>query len=242
MPRCGNSQFLQLLYYERMFSLKKFACLLICCCFISLGTVTAFAKESTVRVPEEQITLEETQTAFEAVIEVVPENTYAGVEIGIAWPEGVGVTDSSASSGSMSAGPVFANGLYWTSFFESENKLSGSMKITLQLSCPQDFENGKINIQQVKLLTKEGASVVTETLNPIDIQVVRYNSNNQDNTNQPAQTGDANTPNETPNTGSEEIPSTGDDSSFLWIAILLASAAVVIGIITIFSKKNIKQQ
>ena len=201
--------------------MKKFACLLICCCFISLGTVTAFAKESTVRVPEEQITLEETQTAFEAVIEVVPENTYAGVEIGIACPEGIEVTASSASSG---------------------NKLSGTMKITLQLSCPQDFENGKINIQQVKLLTKEGASVVTETLNSIDIQVVRYNSNNQDNTNQPAQTGDANTPNETPNTGSEEIPSTGDDSSFLWIAILLASAAVVIGIITIFSKKNIKQQ
>lgn len=225
-----------------MFSLKKFACLLICCCFISLGTVTAFAKESTVRVPEEQITLEEAQTAFEAVIEVVPEDTYAGVEIGIACPEGIEVTASSASSGSMSAGPVFANGLYWTSFFESENKLSGSMKITLQLSCPQDFENGEINIQQVKLLTKEGASVVTETLNSIDIQVVRYNSNNQDNTNQPAQTGDANTPNETPNTGSEEIPSTGDDSSFLWIAILLASAAVVIGIITIFSKKNIKQQ
>lgn len=81
--------------------------------FISL---TAFAKESAVRIAKERITLSETQTTFEAVVEIEPENAYAGVEIGLACPDSVAVTASSGSSGSMSAGPVLANGLYWTSF------------------------------------------------------------------------------------------------------------------------------
>ena len=61
------------------------------------------------------------------VVEIEPENVYAGVEIGLACPDSVAVTASSGSSGSMSAGPVLANGSYWTSFFESDNKLSGDV-------------------------------------------------------------------------------------------------------------------
>ncbi len=146
--------------------MKKIACLLACCCLLSLGTITAFAEEAAVQVSEQQITLTETQTTFEASIEVEPEEAYAGVEIGIACPEGVAVTDSASSSGSMSAGPVVANGLYWTSFFEADNKLSGTMEITLQFSCTESFESGDVLLARVRVLTKEGVSVVTEEQSP----------------------------------------------------------------------------
>ena len=143
----------------------------------SLLSVTAFAKEPAVRVPEAPIALTETQTTFEAVIEIEPENAYAGVEIAVACPQDVKVTASSASSGSMSAGPVLANGLYWTSFFESDNKLSGTMKITLQFSCPESFEGGSIQLETVKVLTKNGVGVTTEELHPaLEIRVTRDGS------------------------------------------------------------------
>ncbi len=160
-----------------MICLKKIVCLLACCCLLSLGTLTAFAGETAVRVTEDRISLTQTQTEFEAVIEIEPENAYAGVEIGVACPEGVAVTASSGSIGGMSAGPVLARGLYWTSFFESDNDLSGTMRITLQLSCPQTLQNGEISIKNIKVMTRQGTSVVTEeAASDCKIKITRSNS------------------------------------------------------------------
>lgn len=178
--------------------MKKIACLLACCCLLSLGTITAFAEEAAVQVSEQQITLTETQTTFEASIEVEPEEAYAGVEIGIACPEGVTVTDSASSSGSMSAGPVVANGLYWTSFFEADNKLSGTMEITSQFSCTESFESGDVLLARVRVLTKEGVSVVTEEQTPaVKLSLTRDGSETiesdgvADNSSQPIADSDA---------------------------------------------------
>ena len=240
--------------------MKKIACLLACCCILSLGSLTAFAKEPAVRVPEDQIFLTQSQTNFEAVIEVEPENAYAGVEIGIACPEGVTVTDSSGSSGSMSAGPVLARGLYWISFFESDNKISGTMKITLQLSCPESFKSGDIQLQTVKVLTKNGVAVDTEELSPVlEISITRNGSGVTDSaptdsdatgsapsTNTPS--GDNTNPDQ--NTSStessssvdgEDAPPTGDNSNTaLWIALLAASALGVAGTVFYSKKKRVR--
>lgn len=239
-------------YHERMVCLKKIACLLACCCVLSLGTLTTFAKESAVRVSEDQITLAQTQTTFEAVIEVEPENTYAGVEIAVACPEGVTVTDSSGSSGSMSAGPVLANGLYWTSFFESDNKLSGSMKITLQFSCPESFENGDVQLQTVKVLTKNGVAVNTEELSPsLKVNITRNASGVTDS--DPTDS-ESTSPEPTTSTPSSEdtmstedgssteeinIPQTSDNSRLTTgIALLLVSGCVVLAMTIAFIKKK----
>lgn len=250
---------------EGMVCLKKIACLLACCCLLSLGTLTAFAKDSSVYISEDQITIAKTQTAFEAVIEVEPENTYAGVEIGIACPEDVTVTASSGSSGSMSAGPVLANGLYWASFFESDNKLSGIMKITLQFSCDQSFENGDISIKKVKVLTKDGVSVVTEELTPsLKVNITRNGSDTagSDTTSKPSGT-DTNTEptesdssigkNDIPATGNNshlptendssigenDIPATGDNSHLpTGIAVLFVSGCAALGMIILFGKRR----
>ena len=231
--------------------MKKIACLLACCCILSLGTLSAFAKGSAVRVSEDQITLAQTQTTFEAVIEVEPENAYAGVEIAVACPKGVTVTDSSGTSGSMSAGPVLANGLYWTSFFESDNKLSGAMKITLQFSCPESFEGGDIQLKTVKVLTKDGVSVDTEELTPsLKVSITRNGSGTtgsdtttskptSTDTNSGTGTNDTKPMEDGSSSGEGDNPKTGDNSLLsTGIALLLVSGCVVLAMTISFIKKE----
>ncbi len=196
------------LYRERMVGLKKIACLLACCGILLLGTVTAFAGESVIRVSQEQIALRQSQTNFEAEIEISPKNPYAGVEIGVACPKGVTMTASSGSSGNMSAGPVLAgDGLYWTSFFASDNTLSETMKITLQFSCTQSFETGDIQLHTVKVLTKNGSSVDTEEQTPaVRINVMRSGAQTTD-TDSAADSTDSET--EVPSTDSALSDSSG---------------------------------
>lgn len=227
----------------------------------SLGSLTTFAKESAVRVPEDQISLAQSQTNFEAVIEIEPENAYAGVELGIACPGGVTVTASSGSSGSMSAGPVLARGLYWTSFFESDNKLSGTMKITLQFSCPESFEGGDIQLQTVKVLTKNGVAVDTEELSPaLEISITRNGSGatgsdptdsestgsepttstpSGEDTNSGTDTSDTKPTEDGSSTGKDNIPQTGENSLLsTGIALLLVSGCVVLAMTIAFIKKK----
>lgn len=238
--------------------MKKIACLFACCCILSLGTLSAFAKESAVRVPENHIFLTQTQTNFEVVIEVEPENAYAGVEIGIACPESITVTDSSGSSGSMSADPVLARGLYWTSFFESDNKLSGTMKITLQFFCPEFFESGDIQLQTVKVLTKNGVAVDTEELSPaLGISITRNGSGVTDSDPTHSKpTGSEPTTSTTsgddtyPDTNAssiergssidgEDVPQTGDNSQpSMGMVLMFGSGCVVFGIILLMVKEK----
>ncbi len=247
---------------ERMVCLKKFACLLASFCLLSLGTQTVFAKEPAVRVAEDPITLTQTQTAFEAVIEIEPgDAAYAGIEIGVACPDDVTVTACSASCGSMSAGPALANGLYWTSFFESDNTLSGAMKITLQVSCPQNFKSGTVDIREVKILTKDGASVNTEKLTPsVKLTVTRIGESiagtgstgtglvessdpTADSSEAPQieDDGTQDIPNgedvKAPSSGGTTPPNTGEKSVWpLWIILLCASAAGLAKIARFFKK------
>lgn len=238
--------------------MKKVACLLACCCILSLGSLTAFAKESAVRVPKDQIILTQSQTDFEAIIEIEPENAYAGVEIGIACPEGVTVTDSSGSSGSMSAGPVLARGLYWTSFFESDNKLSGTMKITLQFTCPESFRSGDIQLETVKVLTKNGVAVDTEELSPaLEISITRNGSGGTDSDPTDSEPTGSESTTDTPsgddtnpdtNTSStensssidgENIPQTGDNTHIsMGIVLMFISGCIVLGMILLVVKKK----
>lgn len=155
------------------FSLKKIPCLLALCLMLSLSTAPALAQAST-DLAQDQIPLEQTQTEFDASLTVDPGQAYAGVELGVVCPEGVTVTQASSSSGSYSAGPSAARGAYWVSFFQSDNSLSGAMEITLHLSCTQAFEAGDLVVQELHVLTKDGAGVNTETQTPnLTIQLAR---------------------------------------------------------------------
>ena len=236
--------------------MKKIACFLACCLILSLTSLTVFASEPAVRVPEAPIALTQTQTNFEAVIEIEPENAYAGVEIAVACPQGVTVTGASSSSGSMSAGPVLANGLYWTSFFESDNQLSGAMKMTLQFSCPESFAGGSIQLQTVKVLTKNGVGVDTEELHPaLEIRITRNGSEPIDPEptesepvdSEPATTApseDATNPTQNTEesgsgTGGGTSPDTSDGSNLtLWVALLVAGAVGMLGIAVCTKRKG----
>ena len=237
--------------------MKRVACLLASCCILSLGSLTAFAKESAVRVPEDQITLTQSQTNFEATIEIEPEDAYAGVEIGIACPEGVTVTDSSGSSGSMSAGPVLARGLYWISYFESDNKLSGTMTITLQFTCPESFKSGDIQLETVKVLTKNGVAVDTEELSPaLGISITRNGSGSTDSDPTDSKPTDSGSTTDTPsgddtnpdtNTSSTEnsssidgdIPQTGDNTHIsMGMGLMFVSGCIVLGMILLVVRKK----
>ncbi|WP_040197936.1 hypothetical protein [Candidatus Soleaferrea massiliensis] len=241
--------------------MKKIASIFVCCCMALALTLTAFAEASEVSLEKNHIALSDTQTAFEAVIEIKPQNAYAGIEIGIACPKGVAVTASSGSSGSMSAPPVLANGLYWTSFFESGNKLSGTMKITLQLSCPQTFEAGDLLVQEVRVLTKDGASVVTETLKPsLKVYVTRTGADASAGQSSGAEStvsaasrpsagddsaSDAGSSSGTdsavknnPNNGNQKIPATGERGGLHLGAVLLCIAGIgVMGTALVLKKK-----
>lgn len=221
--------------------------------------LTASAKEPAVRLTEDNITLLKTQTTFEASIEIAPQDAYAGVEIGVACPKGVSVTGASASLGSMTASPVLSNGLYWTSFFEAANKLSGTMKITLRLSCPQGFEEGVLTLEQVKVYTKEGAAVATEKLTPsLKTRVRRLGSGSagtDDPGGQSSGTQGTNPPNggQTSGTGGTEGGSDEDASSgagapsatadnsgslIFWLSLSFAAAAGVTGAALLLKKKK----
>ena len=223
-----------------MICLKKIACFIACCLMASLITLTASAKESTVRILEEHIALSNAQKEFDAVIEIEPENMYAGVEIGIACPEGVAVTASSSSSGSMSAAPVLANGLYWTSFFESDNKLSGDMKITLQFSCSEAFENGNIVLEKVKVLTKDGAAVLAEELAPsLKLNVTRDDSDTTQSNNSQSSDTDADDSNNNANIAEEQNPATGEHGQlFGYVVILFVSGSVIFATMLLRVKKR----
>lgn len=227
--------------------MKKFACLLTCFCLACLISPAAFAKEAAVRIAEKSVTLTSTQTSFEITVEVEPENDYAGVEVGIACPVGVAVTASSGSAGRMSASPVLSNGLYWTSFFESDNKLSGTMAITLRLSCQPAFMKGDIRIDNIRVLTKNGGAVVTEKQVPaLKISITRAGSPTEetDGTDQPrteeSLTTDYIPPADVLSPGRETAPQTGEYGQRIAALFLLAAGCLATGVLLVF-KKTIKK-
>lgn len=181
---------------------------------ICIMTVTAFAESSAVSVSEKEIFLAEGQTSFEAVIEIAPENAYAGVEIGVECSEGLVVSASSASFGSMSAGPTFARGLYWTTFFESDNKLAGTMEITLKIDCPQNFDQGCVTVKEVTVLTKDGYGVAKETLSPdLKIHVSGEGTQGSENTGSTDNTENEGVSDNTGNTDNSGISSENTENT-----------------------------
>ncbi len=215
--------------------MKKIACLLTCLCITLVVTLPVAAKESTVSLPQESITLEEKATSIEMAVDITPENQYAGIEIAVSCPESVAVTASSSTSGSMSASPVLADGLYWTSFFESSNKLTGTMKITLQLSCPETWE-GDIVIEEVHVLTKDGAGVSTEKLKPSQTIHVSREGANLPSSSQTSENA-GNTEDSSANSGGD-VPQTGAP---VWQLTLIGAgllSVVIIIVIEISRRKR----
>lgn len=203
------------------FHLKRIASLTVCCLMVCLMTITAFAENSSVSVSDDVISIEEGKTSLETVIEVKTENPYAGVEIGIECPESMVVSEASGSCGSMSAGPVLARGLYWVTFFESDNKLNEPMDITLKVNCDESFTEGDITVKEVNVLTKEGYGVTKETLYPdLKIHVTKENvkntsetgnTENTDSTSNSTENTDVtDSTKETSNSDETEIPSSSN--------------------------------
>lgn len=175
-------------------------------------SVTAFASQSSVSSDKSSVSLAKEQTEFQAVISVTPDSDYAGVEIAVKCPDNVTLKSSDGSSGSMSASPTLANSCYWTSFFESDNVLSGTLDMTLNFSCTEDFDVGEVVLDQVKVYTKNGAGVDTELLSPsLCINVSRTNGGSESVTSSEGSTPSK--PDESSSDATDDPESSSADSS-----------------------------
>lgn len=132
------------------------------------------------------------------------------------------------------------------------------MKITLQFFCPESFESGDIQLQTVKVLTKNGVAVDTEELSPaLGISITRNGSGVTDSDPTHSKpTGSEPTTSTTsgddtyPDTNAssiergssidgEDVPQTGDNSQpSMGMVLMFGSGCVVFGIILLMVKEK----
>lgn len=112
-------------------------------------------------------------------VEVYINNTenFAGAELGISCSDNISLESSSSTAGSMTASTKDADGMYWTSFFESTNKMPKSITVTLNFKCPKNTSSSQAIIEKVNIMKKDGAGVTTERMSP-NIRIVAGTSEN----------------------------------------------------------------
>lgn len=112
-------------------------------------------------------------------VEVYINNTekFAGAELGISCSDNLSLESSSSTAGSMTAATKDADGMYWTSFFESANKMPKSITVTLDFKCPKNTSSSLAVIEKVNILKKDGAGVTTERMSP-NIRIAAGTSEN----------------------------------------------------------------
>lgn len=127
-----------------------------------MSVIPVFASETSIDVDSRTIKLLKSDKSFKIEVNVSSNEKFAGVELGIKCSDNISLESSSATAGSMSASPKKADGIYWTSFFESSNKMPANVTVTLQFKCPENTDYTSAVIEQVNILTRDGAGVVTE--------------------------------------------------------------------------------
>lgn len=144
---------------------------------IAISVVSAFATETGIYVDNRVVKLSSADESFKIEIDVKSTEKFAGVELGVECSDNISLEKSSSSAGSMSASPVKSKGLYWTSFFESDNIMPENVTITLEFKCFPNTDLANVVIKEANILTKDGVGVLTQKLTP-NIKIVAGVSEN----------------------------------------------------------------
>lgn len=151
--------------------MKKIFCLLTLAALLIISVIPVCAAGTEINVNKTAVKISEKDKSFKFDVNVKSPGKFAGVELGIECSDNLTLSKSTSTAGSMSTPPTEAKGMYWTSFFEGDNKLPEDVTVTLEFTCPENTINSYVLIKEVNILTKDGVGVSTEKLNP-NIKVI----------------------------------------------------------------------
>ena len=123
------------------------------------------------------VKLNNNDESFRVKVYINNTENFAGAELGISCSDNLSLESSSSTAGSMTAATKDADGMYWTSFFESANKMPKSITVTLDFKCPKNTSSSLAVIEKVNILKKDGAGVTTERMSP-NIRIAAGTSEN----------------------------------------------------------------
>ena len=155
--------------------MKKIFCLLTLAALLIISVIPVCAAGTEINVNKTAVKISEKDKSFKFDVNVKSPGKFAGVELGIECSDNLTLSKSTSTAGSMSTPPTEAKGMYWTSFFEGDNKLPEDVTVTLEFTCPENTINSYVLIKEVNILTKDGVGVSTEKLNP-NIKVIASTS------------------------------------------------------------------
>ena len=155
--------------------MKKIFCLLTLAALLIISVIPVCAAGTEINVNKTAVKISEKDKSFKFDLNVKSPGKFAGVELGIECSDNLTLSKSTSAAGSMSTPPTEAKGMYWTSFFEGDNKLPEDVTVTLEFTCPENTINSYVLIKEVNILTKDGVGVSTEKLNP-NIKVIASTS------------------------------------------------------------------
>lgn len=155
--------------------MKKIFCLLTLAALLIISVIPVCAAGTEINVNKTAVKISEKDKSFKFDVNVKSPGKFAGVEFGIECSDNLTLSKSTSTAGSMSTPPTEAKGMYWTSFFEGDNKLPEDVTVTLEFTCPENTINSYVLIKEVNILTKDGVGVSTEKLNP-NIKVIASTS------------------------------------------------------------------
>lgn len=146
--------------------LKKIICLAAAVVVALFSVVQACAAGIEIDTDRRAIKLNNNDESFRVEVYINNTENFAGAELGISCSDNISLESSSSTAGSMTASTKDADGMYWTSFFESTNKMPKSITVTLDFKCPKNTSSSLAVIEKVNILKKDGAGVTTERLSP----------------------------------------------------------------------------
>lgn len=168
--------------------LKKIICFAAAVVVALLSVVQACAAGIGIDTNTRAVKLNNNDESFKVEVYINNTENFAGAELGISCSDNISLESSSSTAGSMTASTKDADGMYWTSFFESTNKMPKSITVTLNFKCPKNTSSSQAIIEKVNIMKKDGAGVTTERMSP-NIRIVAGTSENIEET---GSTGSAN--------------------------------------------------
>ena len=161
--------------------MKKIICFAAAVVVALFSVVQACAAGIGIDTDRRTIKLNNNDESFRVEVYINNSENFAGAELGISCSDNISLESSSSTAGSMTAATKDADGMYWTSFFESTNKMPKSITVTLNFKCPKNTSFSETVIEKVNIMKKDGAGVTTERLSP-NIRIVAGTSENIEGT------------------------------------------------------------
>lgn len=157
--------------------MKKIICFAAAVVVALFSVVQACAAGIGIDTDTRAVKLNNNDESFKVEVYINNTENFAGAELGISCSDNISLESSSSTAGSMTASTKDADGMYWTSFFESTNKMPKNITVTLNFKCPKNTSSSQAIIEKVNIMKKDGAGVTTERMSP-NIRIVAGTSEN----------------------------------------------------------------